>query len=166
MDGVADRPAKSAMDAKKGLGSNLVVSLLGAHMVNDNWKSQGPSYQLPARDVGFRLLGRRFSANKQSVSIKIFDPAQILAGSQPVIYSSRSLDLLRPWLGRTSQRYYDSVLTELRTNLTAASGNQVPPFSFAPPHNSSTRSLQITPNRPRGSCFVTALQVAPCPRGH
>jgi len=63
-------------------------------MVNDNWKSQGPSYQLPARDVGFRLLGRRFSANKQSVSIKIFDPAQILAGSQPVIYSSRSLDLL------------------------------------------------------------------------
>jgi hypothetical protein len=88
------------MDAKKGLGSNLVVSLLGAHMVNDNWKSQGPSYQLPARDVGFRLLGRRFSANKQSVSIKIFHPAQILAGSQPVIYSSRSLDLLRPWLDR------------------------------------------------------------------
>jgi hypothetical protein len=42
VDGVADRPAKSAMDAKKGLGSNLVVSLLGAHMVNDNWKSQGP----------------------------------------------------------------------------------------------------------------------------
>src|SRR6476469_433602 len=68
------------MDAKKGLGSNLVVSLLGAHMVNDNWKSQGPSYQLPARDVGFRLLGRRFSANKQSVSIKIFHPGQILAG--------------------------------------------------------------------------------------
>jgi hypothetical protein len=104
VDGVADRPAKSAMDAKKGLGSNLVVSLLGAHMVNDNWKSQGPSYQLPARDVGFRLLGRRFSANKQSVSIKIFHPAQILAGSQPVIYSSRSLDLLRPWLDRTSRR--------------------------------------------------------------
>jgi hypothetical protein len=100
VDGVADRPAKSAMDAKKGLGSNLVVSLLGAHMVNDNWKSQDPSYQLPARDVGFRLLGRRFSANKQSVSIKIFHPAQILAGSQPVIYSSRSLDLLRPgWTG-------------------------------------------------------------------
>jgi hypothetical protein len=74
-DGVADRPAKSAMDAKKGLGSNLVVSLLGAHMVNDNWKSQGPSYQLPARDVGFRLLGRRFNANKQSVSIKILYPA-------------------------------------------------------------------------------------------
>ena len=41
-------------------------------MVNDNWKSQGPSYQLPARDVGFRLLGRRFSADTQSVSIKIF----------------------------------------------------------------------------------------------
>jgi hypothetical protein len=78
VDGVADRPAKSAMDAKKGLRSNLVVSLLGAHMVNDNWKSQGPSYQLPARNVGFRLLGRRFSANKQSVSIKIFRPAQIL----------------------------------------------------------------------------------------
>ena len=73
-------------------------------MVNDNWKSQGPSYQLPARDVGFRLLGRRFSADKQSVSIKIFHPAQILAGSQPVIYSSRSLDLLRPWLDRTSRR--------------------------------------------------------------
>ena len=81
MDGVADRPAKSAMDAKKGLGSNLVVSLLGAHMVNDNWKSQGPSYQLPARDVGFRLLGRRFSADKRSVSITIFRPAQILARS-------------------------------------------------------------------------------------
>ena len=80
MDGVVDRPAKSAMDAKKGLWSNLVVSLLGAHMVNDNWKSQGPSYQLPARNVGFRLLGRRFSANKQSVSIKIFYPVQILAG--------------------------------------------------------------------------------------
>jgi len=45
-------------------------------MVNDNWKSQDPSYQLPARDVGFRLLGRRFSANKQSVSIKIFHPAK------------------------------------------------------------------------------------------
>ena len=43
-------------------------------MVNDNWKSQGPSYQLPARDVGFRLLGRRFSANTRSVSIKIFHP--------------------------------------------------------------------------------------------
>jgi len=104
VDGVADRPAKSAMDAKKGLGSNLVVSLLGAHMVNDNWKSQGPSYQLPARDVGFRLLGRRFSANKQSVSIKIFYPVQILAGSQSVIYSSRSLDLLCTWLDRTSRR--------------------------------------------------------------
>jgi hypothetical protein len=80
-DGVADWPAKSAMDAKKGRGSNLVVSLLGAHMVNDNWKSQGPSYQLPARDVGFCLLWRRCIANKQSVSIKIFHPAQILAGS-------------------------------------------------------------------------------------
>ena len=69
-------------------------------MVNDNWKSQGPSYQLPARDVGFRLLWRRFNADTQSVSIKIFHPAQILAGSQPVIYSSRSLDLLRPgWTG-------------------------------------------------------------------
>lgn len=67
-------------------------------MVNDNWKSQGPSYQLPAPDVGFRLLGRRFSADKRSVSIKIFHPEQILACSQPVIYSSRSLDLLRPWL--------------------------------------------------------------------
>ena len=78
-------------------------------MVNDNWKSQGPSYQLPARDVGFRLLGRRFSANKQSVSIKIFHPAQILAGSQPVICSSRSLDLLRPWLDRTFAANYDSV---------------------------------------------------------
>ena len=74
-------------------------------MVNDNWKSQGPSYQLPARNVGFRLLGRRFSANKQSVSIKIFYPVQILAGSKPVIYSSRSLDLLRPWLDRTSRRW-------------------------------------------------------------
>jgi hypothetical protein len=73
-------------------------------MVNDNWKSQGPSYQLPARDVGFRLLGRRFSAAKQAVSIKIFHPAQIFPGSQPVIYSSRSLDLLRPWLDRTSRR--------------------------------------------------------------
>ena len=50
-------------------------------MVNDNWKSQGPSYQLPARDVGFRLLGRRFSADAQSLSIKICRPAQILAGS-------------------------------------------------------------------------------------
>src|SRR5438552_9513948 len=145
------------MDAKKGLGSNLVVSLLGAHMVNDNWKSQGPSYQLPARNVGFRLLGRRFRANTQSVSIKIFRPAQILAGSQPVIYSSRSLDLLRPWLDRTSQRYYDSVLTELRTNLTAASGDQVPPFSFVPPHNSSTRSPEITTHHPRPSRFITAL---------
>ena len=48
-------------------------------MVNDNWKSQGPSYQLPARDVGFSLLGRRFSADKHSVSIKIFRPARILA---------------------------------------------------------------------------------------
>jgi hypothetical protein len=107
-------------------------------MVNDNWKAQGPSYQLPARDVGFRLLGRRFSADTQSVSIKIIRPAQILAVScqkawervksedrrlllssiviwlrlrpdlpaiaQPVIYSSRSLDLLRPWLDRTSRR--------------------------------------------------------------
>src|SRR5205807_5037116 len=67
------------MDAKKKLGSNFVVSWLGAHMVNDNWKSQGPSYQLPARDVEFCLLGRRFSANTQSVSIKIFRPTQILA---------------------------------------------------------------------------------------
>ena len=51
-------------------------------MVNDNWKSpRPPSYQLPARDVGFCLLGRRFSANTQSVSIKIFRPAQILARS-------------------------------------------------------------------------------------
>jgi len=45
-------------------------------MVNDNWKSQGPSYQLPARDVGFSLLGRRFSADTQSVSIKISHPGR------------------------------------------------------------------------------------------
>src|SRR5437870_9045849 len=70
------------MGAKRGLDGNVVASLPAAHMVNGNWKSpRPPSYQLPARDVGFCLLGRRFSANTQSVSIKIFRPAQILARS-------------------------------------------------------------------------------------
>ena len=51
-------------------------------MVNDNWKSPRPPLtNCRLRDVGFRLLGRRFSANTQFVSIKIFRPAQILAGS-------------------------------------------------------------------------------------
>ena len=75
---------------------------------------------MPSLDVRSRLLGRRFSANTQSVSIKIFRPVQILAGScqkrgptpfaflehmaglrpdlpaiaQPVIYSSGSLESL------------------------------------------------------------------------
>ena len=91
-------------------------------MVNDNWKSQGPSYQLPARDVGFRLLGRRFSANKQSVSIKIFHLAQILADSQPIIYSSRRLDLLRPWLGRISRRC--AVCKNVDARQRASTGNK------------------------------------------
>ena len=70
------------MGAKRGLDGNVVASLPATHMVNDNWKSpRPPSYQLPARDVGFCLLGRRFSASTQSVSIKIFRPAQISAGS-------------------------------------------------------------------------------------